>query len=156
MVTTGAAITIAALGFLFIVPTETGLSFAATTPTNDGSNNNDKGNGDGSGQQKADQGQQDQQQTQGQGQQKTPVRGSPENPDQFPQLPIHHHPWWWKPIVIVQNHHTTTTKTVHDRNLTITQQNCIAGALQLGFSSNDTQNRANATYAAILGCFGQQ
>jgi hypothetical protein len=43
-------------------------------------------------------------------------------------------------------------KYQNNQSITVTQQNCIAAALQLGFSSN-ASSRADATYAAILGCF---
>lgn len=172
LTTMTAAITIAAVGLLFLVPTETGLSFADTTTTTTGgdngnsNSNSDKGSGD-----------------QQQQQQKTPDQPSstPDQPDQpktispctgicpptgpvppTPQPPkgcpsyvyCFPYPKWPKPIVIV--HHDT--KVVHEsssnnnRQLTVAQQNCMYSALQLGFSSN-AQNRVDATYAAMMGCF---
>ena len=54
----------------------------------------------------------------------------------------------------VNNHHTTVVRepTTKTTKLSVTQQNCIAGALQLGFTSN-ADNRADATYSAVVGCF---
>src|SRR5215831_10883307 len=175
-ITTAAAIVTAAVGFLFIVPTETGLSFAATTTdtggttdNGDGNNNNSNGNDKGS----TDQGQQQQQQQQQKDDPKTIPQGGPGSgpcearqcdkegkplscsPHCYP--PIVGKPWWlWKPIVIVQHH---DTKVVHESSgssnnghqLTVAQQNCMYSALQLGFSSN-AQNRVDATYAAMMGC----
>ena len=147
---------IAAVGFLFIVPTETGLSFAATDSGNGGGSdkqsydsgtNSDKGS--------TDQGQQQQQQKDSDP--KTVPQGGPGNPDVFPSpLPKPMFPPKPAPINIFI-HKTTKVIHTHDssstgRHLTVAQQNCMYSALQLGFSSN-AQNRVDATYAAMMGCF---
>jgi len=176
--TTTIATTAAIAAFLILLPAETGLSFAddnggsiSATPTNDQKSSDPSSSGQ---QQTSDQ--PSSTPTPDQPQQ---PQGVPTNPPQQPEgkpVPIcndtpqncgpNWKPWPrhlcitspWCPIKIIQPtkvivHHTTTTKTVHDRSLTIPQQNCVYGALQLGFNSN-AQNRVDATYAAILGCFG--
>jgi hypothetical protein len=155
------AIVIAAVGLLFLVPTETGLLFAASD--NKDSGNSNSNTGDNSGQQ---------QKASDQPSSTPPPSDQPVNPDPKPsdkphyticnELRIdfgcgghhHHHTSHDNATKVIVVHHTTTTKTVHDRSPTITvaQQNCMYAALQLGFSSN-AQNRVDATYAAILGCF---
>jgi len=169
------AAVVIAVGFLFLLPTETGLSFAAadSSSTSDNSGNNNSGDSGSKGttsdqpsstpsDQPTNAPDQPQQQPQN-GPTTTPT--NPENPEgdgkrKPGEVCNDSQPWcnnWWKwwhkpePVKVVVH-----TKTIHDSSgtghLTVAQQNCMYGALQLGFSSN-AQNRADATYAAILGCF---
>jgi len=165
-------------GLLFSVPTITGLSFAddgsgstsAAAPATSDQKGSDSSSSSSSSSGDSNPQTSDQQPKSSGDEGQTKVQGGPgSGPCEAQQCdkdgkPMSCSPHCYPPInwpkfpVKVIVHHDT--KVIHESSsnghqLTVAQQNCMYGALQLGFSSN-AQNRVDATYAAMMGCLNQQ